>query len=152
MMPRIARSLVSFALFSLPLLAAAGAPVASDAWARATPPGLDVGAAYVTIVGGTTADELVGASTDRASMAHLHTMDEAGGMATMRPVSSIKIPAGQRVVLAPKGTHIMLMGLAKPLVAGESFPLTLKFAKSGEQTVKVTVRAASAESAAPTQH
>ncbi|MCK7508552.1 MAG: copper chaperone PCu(A)C [Desulfobacterales bacterium] len=30
-------------------------------WARATPPGIDVGAAYMTITGGKQADRLVGA-------------------------------------------------------------------------------------------
>ena len=36
----------------------------------------------------------------------------------------------------------MLMGLTRPLVAGETFPLSLSFEKAGEQTVRVKVRAA----------
>ena len=65
-------------------------------------------------------------------------------MAKMRAVEGIDVPAGKRVVLAPKGTHIMLMGLAQPLVAGETFPLELRFAKAGELGVSVVVRAAGA--------
>jgi len=67
----------------------------------------------------------------------------------MRAVEGIEVPAGKRVVLAPKGTHIMLMGLAKPLVAGESFPLELRFAKAGELGVTVIVRAAGADAPPP---
>ena len=142
MIDRMRRLLACLVLLSLPALAAAGAPVVSDAWARATPPGVDVSAVYLTITGGSTNARLVGASTDRASMAHLHTVEESGGVATMRPVDGVAVPAGARVMLAPKGTHIMLMGLARPLVAGETFTLVLRFEKAGEQTVRVTVRAA----------
>jgi copper(I)-binding protein len=142
MMSLVRRGLVSLVLLSVPLLAAAGGPTVSDAWARATPPGVDVGAAYLTIEGGSAADRLLGASTARAAMAHLHTVEESDGVASMRPVDSIEVPAAARVVLAPKGTHIMLMGLTAPLVAGEKFPLKLSFEKAGELTVQVTVRAA----------
>ena len=147
--PDATRACASLALLALPALAAAGAPAVSDAWARATPPGVDVGAVYLTITGGSTNDRLVGASTERASMVHLHTVEESDGVATMRPVDGVAVPAGERVVLAPKGTHIMLMGLARPLAAGETFPLTLRFEKAGEQTVRVTVRAAGDTGPAP---
>jgi len=142
MIERIRRALLSLALTALPALACAGAPTVSDAWARATPPGVDVGAAYLTITGGSANDRLVRVSTDRATMAQLHVTGESNGVATMRPVDGIPVPAGKRVVLAPKGTHVMLMGLARPLVAGETFPLVLRFEATGEQTVQVTVRAA----------
>jgi copper(I)-binding protein len=64
-------------------------------------------------------------------------------------VEGIEIPADQRVVLAPKGTHIMLMGLAKPLVAGETVPLELRFAKAGEIGITVVVRAAGSDAPPP---
>jgi hypothetical protein len=136
------------ALASLMLAAGAAAaddPTVSQAWARATAPGVDVGAVYLTIDGGGKNDTLVSASTARATMVHLHTVEEAGGVAKMRAVSDIEVPAGKRVVLAPKGTHIMLMGLGKALVAGETFPLELRFARSGARTVNVVVRDAAAQ-------
>jgi hypothetical protein len=110
---------------------------------------VDVGAAYLTIDGGAADDILVSAGTARATMVHLHTVEESGGVAKMRAVEGIKVPAGKRVVLAPKGTHIMLMGLSKPLVAGESFPLELRFAKAGAVGVTVLVRAAGADAPPP---
>jgi periplasmic copper chaperone A len=115
---------------------AGDAPVVSDAWARATPPGVDVGAAYM--------DRLVGASSPRAAMAHLHVVDEQDGVSKMRAVDAVAIPAGQRVTLAPKSTHVMLMDLDGPLVEGQAFVVKLRFAESGEQSVTVTVRPATA--------
>ena len=123
---------------------ASDAPVVTDAWARATPPGTTVGAAYMTIQGGKQADRLVDARSDRAAMAHLHSVEEKDGVSKMRAIEAVEIPAGQRVELAPKSTHVMLMGLDGPLVAGQTFVVTLRFAKAGEQPVTVTVKPASA--------
>ena len=41
--------------------------------------------------------------------------------------------------MKPGGLHIMLMGLAAPLVESESFPLTLTFERAGSLTLEVTV-------------
>jgi copper(I)-binding protein len=78
-------------------------------------------------------------------MVHLHTVDEQDGVARMRAVDAVDVPAGQRVMLAPKSTHLMLMGLDGPLVAGQSFTVTLRFAESGPQTITVAVRSATGD-------
>ena len=109
-----------------------------NAWARATPGKSAIGAAYVTIHS-PTADKLVAASTPVAKKAELHTMSMSGMVMKMRPVASIDIPAGQAVTLQPGGLHIMLVGLAKPLKTGQTFPLTLTFEKAGSRTVNVAV-------------
>ena len=129
-------------------------PVVSDAWARATPPSVDVGAAYMVIQGGTKADKLLGGSSDRAAMVHLHAVETKDGVAKMHAIESLEIPAGQRVTLAPNSTHLMLMGLPSPLVAGQTFLVTLQFAKSEPQVVTVTVRLATAgaDADAASQH
>lgn len=140
------RSPALIVLLSLAAVARAGdAPSVSDAWARATAPGLDVGAAYMVIKGGAKPDRVLDASSPRAAMVHLHTVEEQGGVAKMRPIEAIEVPAGERVELAPNGTHLMLMGLDGPLVAGQSFPVTLRFATAGEQTVTVLVKPATAD-------
>jgi copper(I)-binding protein len=136
--------LLSMIALAAAATAQAGAPVVSEAWARATPPGVEVGAAYMVITGGDKADRLVGASSPRATMAHLHVVEETDGVAKMRAVDAVPIPAGQRVTLAPNATHVMLMGLDGPLVAGQTFAITLRFAESGTQSVTVVVRPATA--------
>ena len=142
---RLDRRLAVIAMCTFAGAAWAGdAPVVSDAWARATPPGTTVGAAYMTIQGGKESDRLVDARSDRAAMVHLHTVEEQGGVSKMRAIDAVVIPAGQRVSLAPKSTHVMLMGLDGPLVAGQTFVVTLRFAKAGEQPVTVTVKPATA--------
>jgi len=148
---------MAFSLRTIGLLALVGAmacpalgadaPVARDAWARATAPGATVGAAYLVIEGGHRPDRLVAAASDRAEMVHLHAVEEQDGMAKMRAIEAVEVPAGARVVLAPKSTHLMLMGLERPLVAGESFVLELEFAVAGKQSVEVTVRPATATDA-----
>ena len=45
------------------------------------------------------------------------------------------------MTLKPGSYHVMLMGLKKPLVAGQSIPLTLTFAKAGNISVTVPVQA-----------
>lgn len=143
---RTARWLAAIASIGLAVPAlAADKPVVTDAWARATPPGTTVGAAYMTIQGGQQDDRLVDANSDRAAMVHLHAVEEKDGIAKMRAIEAVEIPAGQRVALAPKSTHVMLMGLDAPLVAGQTFVITLRFADAGELPVTVTVRPATAQ-------
>jgi periplasmic copper chaperone A len=57
----------------------------------------------------------------------------------MRPVGPLPIAPGKRVTLAPGGYHIMLSGLKRPLKQGDSFPITLSFAKAGPVTAIATV-------------
>jgi hypothetical protein len=60
-------------------------------------------------------------------------------MMGMREVSRIVVPAKGSVTLEPAGYHIMLLGLAKPLVAGEFYDLTLTFENAGQKTVRVPI-------------
>lgn len=133
----------------LPILAATLASCApakpdiavSDAWARATAPGQSNAAIYATIANTGAADQLVGVATG-AGMAMLHANESKGGVARMRMIAAVPVPAQGRVSLTPGGTHVMLTGLKAPLAAGTQFPMTLRFAASGERTVDVSVVAA----------
>lgn len=114
-----------------------------DAWARATAPGQSSGAVYATITNRGAADRLVEVASE-AGTAMLHHSDNIDGIARMRMLTELAIPADGKVDLAPGNTHIMLTGLAAPLAIGAEFPLTLRFAKAGPRTVKVEVVAAGA--------
>ena len=85
-------------------------------------------------------DRLVGAATPVAGEAQIHSMSLENGVMMMRPVPGIDVKAGATSVLKPGFYHVMLMDLKRPLVQGQSFPLTLIFAKAGK--VEVTARIA----------
>lgn len=145
---RIGLLAAGLALMAGAASAQSGQLAVDNAWARATPGKSTIGAAYVTIEA-PTADRLVAASTPVANKAELHTMSMSGMVMKMRPIAGVDIPAGQKVILAPGGLHIMLIGLKKPLMAGQSFPLTLTFAKAGTRTVEVAVEKIGAAGPAP---
>jgi periplasmic copper chaperone A len=112
-------------------------------WARATPTGAKTGAAYMTLDNKSgTADRLTGASSDVADKLQIHEMKVENGVMQMREVpGGLPIPAGGSVVLKPGSYHVMLIGLKKPLTAGENIPLTLTFDKAGNISVTVPVQA-----------
>ncbi len=111
----------------------------TDAWARAMPPGARTGAVYVTLANkGTSDDQLVGASTPVAAKAQLHTTITDNGVMKMRPLAKLDVKPGASVTFKPGGMHVMLLGVSKRLAEGQSFPLTLDFAKAGK--IETTVR------------
>lgn len=124
-----------------------------DAFARASIGPAKNGAAYVTIHNATGgADRLIGAETDIAKRASLHTHLHENGIMKMRPVAAIDVPAGGMAKLKPGGDHVMLMGLVTPLKQGESFPLTLVFEKAGAIEIMVEIGPIGARSAGPGAH
>ena len=86
-----------------------------------------------------------GALSTRATVGLVHETTEttmAGdGMMTMKEVTSVTVPAGGTVTFEPGGYHVMLIELAKPLTIGQTFAVTLTFAKAGTIEVTATVRA-----------
>jgi copper(I)-binding protein len=142
----------SKAAFAVVLLAIAFPAVAQEAkpsiaiedpYARATPAGAQTGAAYMTIDNKAAApDRLTGASSDVAAHVQVHEMTMDNGVMKMREVAGgLAVPAGGSVTLKPGSYHVMLIGLKKPLTAGESFPLTLTFEKAGNIPITVPVKA-----------
>ena len=112
----------------------------TSAWARATPPGASVGAAYATIENrGEADDRLLSAASPAARAVELHQTIEENGMAKMRPLEDAVAPAAGALEMRPGGTHIMLVGLAAPLKAGETVPVTLLFETAGAVTVDLIV-------------
>lgn len=120
--------------------AAEAALQVTGAWARATPPNAQAGAAFLTIANtGAEGDRLLAARAPVAKSVELHLHMDVGGIMQMRPVEAIDLRPGQTVTLEPGGLHVMLIGPTKPLKAGDSFPLTLVFEQAGELTVPVEV-------------
>ena len=122
---------------------AAGPIAARDAWSRPEAAGLPTAVAYMTLTNaGGPPDRLVGGSTPKAARVSLHRSQMSGGMMSMRPVpDGLALAPGTTVALAPRGYHLMLNGLRGGLRAGETYPLTLRFAHARPLTVQVKVRA-----------
>lgn len=115
--------------------------VVSQAWTRATPGGAKVGGGYLTIENkGTTADKLIGGSTDVAGKLEVHEMSVNNGVMKMHPVEGgLTIEPGKTVKLAPGGYHLMLVDLKHPLKQGDKVPVTLQFEKAGKVDVTLDV-------------
>ena len=122
------------------------------AWARPTAPSAKVGGAFMTLVGGKEADRVISASSPAAGVVELHTHIMEDGVAKMRAIPAIDVPAGAKVALKPGGLHIMLINLKAPLKSGTMIPLKLKFEKAGEVSVDVAVGQSATEGKANEHH
>ena len=126
-------------LASLPALG--GTLSVTNAWSRSTPPGVKVGVAYFTLKNDTgKSDRLLKVSSPVAEKVQVHRTEVLDGIARMREVAVLHVDAGQTVKFEPNGMHLMLMGLKKPFVEGQTFELDLVFEVAGARKVKVAVR------------
>ena len=134
------KRLLPAALCFLSNIALADHITVSDAWARATPPGAQTGAIYLTLTNQGAADRLVALGTDAARAAQLHTHLHADGMMRMEQIAALELPANGTAVMAPGGDHVMLIGLQQPLVPGATATLTREFAQHEALSVSIPVR------------
>ena len=108
-----------------------------------------MGAAYFDITSADDDSLVAGSvSSDVAARAEIHEVVKAMDMGddemhddamSMQEMDALELPAGTLVQLAPGGYHIMMIDLAKPLVVGETFDLTLDFDQAPDLTVTVEV-------------
>lgn len=115
----------------------------SHAWARATTPGQEIGAAYM-VLQSTVDSTLMEVTSPVADSVEIHKMSMNKGVMEMRMQKTLPLPAGQAIKLEPGGFHLMLFDLKKPLKSGSQLPLTLKIVdKSGKthaQQVSVPIK------------
>jgi copper(I)-binding protein len=110
-------------------------------WVRATPPGAKIAAAYLEIRNsGGQPDRVIGASTPAADRVEFHVMTTEGGVMKMREKPDFEVPARQRLVLQPGGSHLMIVGPRKPFTKGDRIPLTLRFERAGELAIELEVQ------------
>lgn len=111
-------------------LAGCGGPAdlsVDDAWVRLPAVPGRPAAAYFTITGGPRPRTLVRVTADYAVRAELHRSMMAGGRMTMRPLSSVAVPAGEEIAFEPGGRHVMLYDLNPRAKPGATTLLTLTF-------------------------
>ena len=120
--------------------AVAGEVTVSEAWARATAPGQDSAAVSLHIVSRKDAS-IIAVSSPASGSAEIHSMVHEDGMMKMRALDSLALKAKQEVALGDDGNHLMLIGLKKPLAAGDSVVLTLTVQFADKRKEKIEVKA-----------
>ncbi|MEN9992810.1 MAG: hypothetical protein RLY83_380 [Actinomycetota bacterium] len=80
---------------------------------------------------------LIGGTTDMSMMVQTHEV--VNGMMQEKK-GGIEIKPGETVTLDPGGLHIMIMDIAKPIVAGDKFEFTFQFKGADAQTITLTAK------------
>jgi copper(I)-binding protein len=90
---------------------------------------------------GSEPDRLVGGQTDVAEVVEIHETVMEGEVMKMQMLpDGLEVPDRGEVLLKPGSYHIMLIGIKRDLVVGDTFSLDLQFEKSGTITVEPKVR------------
>lgn len=122
----------------------------AGAYAFATAPTQDVGAAFMALQNSGAVDAVLnGASSPVSEKVELHTHLMEDGVMQMRAVDQFVVPAGGTLVMAPRSHHLMLIGLKAPLAIGQTFPIVLHFANA--PSIEAVYRVVAPGQAAP-QH
>ncbi|MGM0435225.1 MAG: copper chaperone PCu(A)C [Pseudomonadota bacterium] len=133
----------------LVLMLAAGASATSaeiridNAWSRATAPGVDRGAGYMTLHNeGDQSRTLTGATADWAESVEIHESREVDGQMRMQALpEGLTLEPGETVELAPMSFHLMIMGLDEALTEGDTRSLTLEFDNGETRETQLDIRA-----------
>ncbi|MBN8832355.1 MAG: copper chaperone PCu(A)C [Sphingomonadales bacterium] len=106
-------------------------------------------AAYFTIHGGGEPVTLRGVTTEEAVRLEIHESMMKGGMASMKPIDAIDIPAGKTVKLEPGGQHIMLWSVNPAAVTDGKISFTFIFSNGDRILADAVVQKPDGSAAAP---
>lgn len=109
-----------------------------DAWVRLLPPSVKTTAAYLTL-NSTQLDRLIAVESPIAEKVEMHESVMENGMMSMSQITSVLLTENTDATLSPQGKHLMMIGLKRPLVKGESIELKLSFEKNDALIVNATV-------------
>ncbi len=103
----------------------------TDAWVRATDE--EMTGAFGVLTNNSDVEMVVVSATSAfAGMMEIHEVIESDGKVVMQPLEGgIVLAGGASVVLAPGGTHLMLMDLPQPIEPGETVEITMTCADGG---------------------
>ena len=142
-MQLLSRSICFLTVFLLLSIANAGAQgiTVQDAWIRGIPPSATTTTVFMTIHNAGSDDAILkSADCDVAETVQIHTMEQVGEIMKMKEVSELRIAANGQAILAPKGYHIMLIGLVRPIKEGETIPVSLNFTNRATVVVDAVVK------------
>jgi periplasmic copper chaperone A len=110
-------------------------------WIRASTDEDGIAGGFFTVTNtGPTADRLLSASSSICSLT-IHAIKVVGGDIAMRRLEDgLGLPPQATITLRPRGYHLLLKGVTKPLAKGGRVPVTLCFERAGEAAVEFLVK------------
>jgi len=112
----------------------------TDGYVKASIPGSDVTAAYMTINNTSdTAITLQKISSTLSDRVEIHEHSMADGMMRMREVGKVTLAANSKVVLQPSGLHLMIFSLKQPITEQDVIPFTLYFSNKTKVNIQLPV-------------
>ena len=125
-------------MYSVPAVAEV---TAKDAWVRGTVPAQKTTGAFLTLHS-TDFARIVAVRSPAAKDVQIHSSAMEGGVMRMQAMDDFQLLPGKTIELKPGGYHIMLMGLAKPLLEGDEVPLTFTIEDARGKRTTLAVKAA----------
>ncbi|HUN40990.1 MAG TPA: copper chaperone PCu(A)C [Acetobacteraceae bacterium] len=114
-------------LLGAPALAANPALTVSHPWVRFLTPQIPAAGYFTLHNNGTQPAVLTGASSPDCSQLMLHQSMDKNGMAEMKMVAAIVVPAHGSVTFHPGGYHLMCMSPTSAIAPGRHMPVNLQF-------------------------
>ena len=113
----------------------------AGARAKATPPGRETTAVYLTILNNSDTEDLfVGATTPVADKVEIRDSAKKNMV-----LASVPLKRSDALVFKPGGVHLLLSGLKRQLLPQDKFPMTFFFAKADKVMAHVLVVTPDAE-------
>lgn len=114
----------------------------TDSWIRIAPPNAMALAGYATFRNESQQDIIItGVKSPLFKKSLIHTTNIENGIASMNHLDQLQIQPDSQAVLAPMGTHLMLMHPAKPLNLGDIVPITIMLKDGSEAKADFVVKA-----------
>lgn len=105
----------------------------TNAWVRMSAVPNNPSAAYFTVRGGPEEVQLISVSSTVAIRSEMHeSMTGHQGMAGMKPISSVPVPAHGTVEFEPGGKHVMFWNINPGIKPPKTMPLVFAFS-NGER-------------------
>jgi len=111
-----------------------------DGWVRLTPPVAKNGAAYFTLHNmGSKTIKVVEVETTIAETAAMHTVEIDRSMVKMVHLEQLTIAAGEQVIFAPGGKHLMLINLTQKLEENKEVAISFMLENGESVVVKMPI-------------
>ncbi|MDA0666929.1 MAG: copper chaperone PCu(A)C [Planctomycetota bacterium] len=112
-----------------------------EVWARNSRPPHANSAAFLQIENsGSRPVQILSASTPRAGITELHSMEFVDDKMKMRRVDSFSIAPHETFLLQPGGNHLMFFELDEPWLEGQVIPITLVMSEGKPLELLATVK------------